>query len=171
MTMIPSMRSGLLWNNTQSPEIELIQSKLLALVLLLVRKAATTAAIYCRHNGFPEVDTNHIKKALKFEAMRFFDCDNLEEETDSILESIGTECLEEPDGMSSVLNAMIDEIEDESLQEPVPDTECDCDICYGLESVQERWEAYDPDDDAKMFLKQQLDYIDSTFESQENFLA
>lgn len=169
--MIPTMRTGLLWDQSQSPEIEMIQSKLLALVLLLVKKAATSAAVYCRHNAISEVDVIHIKNALKFEAMRFFDAENLEEETDTLLESFDTNTIDEPEGMATVLSAIIDDIEDECTSEPVPDSECDCDICYGFGSIQERWNSYNPEDPAKIFLKNQLDYIDTTFDSQEHFLA
>lgn len=165
-TMIPHMKTGLLWDSTTSPEVEVVKTKLLALVFLLVKKAAMSAAVFCRHQNLVEVEVDHVKRALKYESMRFFDSSNLEEETDALIREMDLGSGLTDDDMMHALDSVVDEVEEEVVHER-PREHCVCDVCHGIEHVLTLWEAFEPDDPAKAFLKEQLDYVDATFEQDE----
>lgn len=174
MTDFPTtLRTGL--HSGDTSDITHIQAKLMALVFLLVKKAATTAAVYCKHQGISEVDVPHIRLALKHESMHFFDSDNLERDTDTMISEISsrdqTISLETRD-IGPILDTLIDQIERDTEREQTT-LLCRCEICRGMETVADRWEAYEPDDAAKAFLKQQMEYIDTLYDesSDENFAA
>jgi hypothetical protein len=167
MTLPETIRTGL--GGGDNTDVMRVQSKMMALVFLLVKKSATTAAIYCKHQGIPEVDVPHIRLALKHESMYFFDCDNLEAETDTVIDEIQswdkTLSLDTSD-ISDVLDKMVDQVERDTRDEKTT-LLCECDICQSMATVTEKWETYEPDDAAKAFLKQQMEYIDALYEQDD----
>jgi hypothetical protein len=168
MTVPETLRTG--QGSGDNTDVMRVQSKLMALVFLLVKKAATSAAIYCKHQGISTVDIPHIRLALKHESMYFFDCDNLEAETDTLIDQIQSwdETLSaDSDDISSVLDKMVDQIERDTEGERTT-LMCTCDICHGIATVSEKWDAYEPDDAAKVFLKQQMEYIDTLYEQDQD---
>lgn len=169
-TMFPAqIRSGLSTGQSNDATGACVQ-RLMALVLLLVKKSAKSAALYCKHQGIAEVDVPHIRRALKYESMCFFDGDSLEEETDALIEQIHEwdETLStESDDISGILNKMVDQVEEDTAREATT-LLCRCSLCTGLEGAEEAWASYNPDDEAKAFLKTQMDHIDTLYDA-ENY--
>ena len=164
-SMIPdTLKTGL--GSDDTPEhITALQSKMLAMVILLVKKAATTAAVYCRHQGIEEVGVDHIRKSLKVEAIRFFDCESLEEETENIqakLEAWDEANLDHDDSIENVVNKVVDEAEEET-ETTRENTSCVCDICEVFPVIEDQWAAFQPEDEAKRFLRDQIEVIDSMY--------
>ena len=72
-----------------------IQTRLLALLALLIENSISNAIVYSTHAGVDEVDDTLMERALKVEALQFFDRDTLE---DDVLEL--EEAMLEEDDMS-----------------------------------------------------------------------
>jgi len=172
MEKIP-LRAGLA--HVEPKTLTSIQSRMMAMALLLVKRAATTAAVYCRHQGYREVDVPHIRGALKYESMEFFDADSLETDTDDIskqIESWDASMLTDkgttPETIETVIDKIVDDVEESTQDEEARDL-CQCSICTAMQDIDERWAAYHPEDEAKKYLKDQMTYIDSLYEK-ETFL-
>jgi hypothetical protein len=164
--MIPNtIKTGFDTDMGVPEHVSAVQKKLLAMVILLVKRAATTAAVFCRHQGIDEVDVDHIRKSLKYEGMRFFDSESLDEETANIqakLEAWDEANLDHDDSIENVVNKVVDEAEEET-ETTHENISCDCDICQAFPVIEEQWDAYQPTDDAKRFLRDQIEFIDHTY--------
>jgi len=144
----------------------------MALVLLLVKKSAKSAALYCKHRGIEEVDVQHIRRALKYESMCFFDHDNLEDETNDLIDQIhgwDEKLSTEIEDISGILNKMVDQVEEDMAHESTT-LLCSCTVCKGIDGAEEAWLSYNPEDDAKAFLKTQMDHIDALYDENENIM-
>ena len=87
--MIPPMRTGFdPVASTQPLEITPLHIKLISLVMMLLEYAITSAAAFVEHQGRTIIAPDDIKRAIKKEAMTFFDRDDLEERLDEICRSI-----------------------------------------------------------------------------------
>jgi hypothetical protein len=175
MDKIPPLRTGLAVPD-EPKTLTSTQSRMMAMVLLLVKKAATTAAIYCRHQGIQEVDVSRIRRALKYESIEFFDAESLETETDAITKQIEawdasmlTDRGTSPETIETVIDKLVDHVE-ESTQDEQAREACQCALCTAMQDIDERWAAYHPEDEAKKFLKDQMTYIDSLYEQEETIL-
>lgn len=167
--MIPDqLRTGLVQDPSHEKEITETQKKLLAMVILLVKKATATAAVYCRHQGIEEVNEDHIRSSLKVESMRFFDSDSLEQETANVqaqLEAWDEAMLDKDDSVERVINNLVEQVENDVLDtDDVTTGLCRCQLCSDMEAIHTRWEEYHPEDHAKQFLKHQIDVIDRMYD-------
>lgn len=165
--MIPHLKSGL-GDGEISSELENIQKQIIGLVILLTKKAANTAAIYCKHNSIECVDAEHVRNGLKYEAMRFFESESLEGDTVDLISTIENWGLEiSKDNVDSIVEKIVDDIEHTTAFEDST-YDCRCELCTGVETVQERWDEYHPEDDAKLFLKTHIDLFDSLYREENN---
>jgi len=150
--MIPNtLKTGLLEEENQ--QIIDLQERLLALVAVLVKRAAITAALYCDHQGQDLISPEHITKALKVESMRFFDSSTLEQDVEEMMKDFQN-IDPSPEGIVDHI------ISNQSVSETVePHVDCDCVVCLDMKSIDSLWEAYVPEDEAKLFLKSTLDAL------------
>ncbi|MGA1564010.1 MAG: hypothetical protein ACO35C_05260 [Pontimonas sp.] len=145
-----------------------MQDRLLALVVLLVKKSATTAGVFCQHAGIPVVGVDQIRAALKFESMKFFDSPDLEAETEAMLARMEDWDVSLSDeSVNDAVVSIIDDVEDEIRGERVV-LECECEVCRGMREIDAQWASYQPDDEAKLFLKRQMDTLDALYERGES---
>ena len=97
----------------QSP----MAKRLLGLVFVLVKRAATSAALYCMHNGRHIVTPDDVRGALKYHAVTFFSeegFEQLERDVES-MESFVDQFVTESVGSDGIVNAIADEAADTLL--------------------------------------------------------
>lgn len=138
--------------------------RLISLVFVLVKRAATTAALYCKHAQREIVTPEDIKLALKYHAKTFFDEDgmgDLEKDMHAMEELVQRFASEEATS-DDVVDSMCDEVEGmyEEVDEECDDEEsqaCECDVCSKITDLD--WDAWNPEDPAEVFLKTRIDEI------------
>ena len=158
--MIPStIKTGFAASNNNE-DVSAIQTRLLALLALMIENSISNAIVYSTHAGIDEVDDALMGRALMIEAMQFFDRDSLE---DDVLE-LEKEMSEMSDDED--LSEDEDDEDDEGGDDgdgTMPPAEldadgvCRCDLCRRFETVDADWHAWDvTDDPAKAFLKNHI---------------
>lgn len=162
-----TLRTGLVGEVTP-PDLPLRQ-RLVSLVFVLVKRAATTAAKYCSHSKRTAVTPRDVEYALKYHARTFF-CeegfDQLEQETNEMHDMV-TQFMSDEVSSSEVVDAFADEIEEEYSEECEEEDcedecgeECACDFCKAFRAVkEEEWDRWDPTDPAEYFIKHHIDQL------------
>jgi len=152
--MIPTaLKTGFAASNNDG-EMSAIQTRLLALLALMIENSISNAIVYSTHAGIDEVDDVLMERALKVEALQFFDRDSLEED---VLE-LEKEILEMSDEDDDDEDEEDEEMSDDDGTMPPADLDadgvCRCDLCKRFETVDTDWKAWDvTDDPVKAFLK------------------
>ena len=162
--MIPSaIKTGFAGNNND--EMSAVQTRLLALIALLIETSISNAIVYSTHAGVDEVDDTLMRRALMVEALQFFDRDGLEDDVleieDAILEEESSDDDDDDDdddvGMSD---------DDDDGDDIMPSAEldddgvCRCGLCKRFETVDTDWQDWDViDDPVKAFLKSHIDKL------------
>ena len=85
--------------------------RLLGLVFVLVKRAATSAALYCMHNGRHMVTPDDVRGALKYHAVTFFSeegFEQLERDVES-METFVDQFVTESIGSDGIVDAIADE--------------------------------------------------------------
>ena len=86
--MIPSaIKTGFAAGNNDN-EMSAIQTRLLALLALMIENSISNAIVFSTHAGIDEVDDALMESALKVEAFQFFDRDSLEDDVRELEEEI-----------------------------------------------------------------------------------
>ena len=172
----PIMRTGLMGNSNEitvdrhSP----LGQRLISLVFVLVKRAATTAAKYCFHCKRTLVTPMDVHYALKYHARTFFaeeGFEKLEEETTEMGELV-SRFVREDISSDEVVDTFVDE-EDISGDEDDDDDEeeeeeeeeraaekgeeCSCEFCTAIRGS--GWDAWDPQDPAEQFIKNHIDQV------------
>jgi len=171
----PAMRTGFdPLVSKEKPEITPLHIKLVSLVMLLLEYAITSAATFVEHQGRTIIGPEDIKRAIKKEAMSFFDKEDLESRLEEITQTMTVDIQEEA-GTQSIRHTIrtpVDADEEwDGLVVPdevgfeVPTGTCCCEACQSMTTVHEDWNNWDVDDDiVKTFLKQQIEKISADFE-------
>lgn len=156
----PVMRTGILGGPARVTIDPQLEKRLVSLVFVLVKRAASTAAFFCKHSKRTLVTVDDIKLALKFEARTFLDeggLPDLERETAEI-EKMVDEFIEQKISSEEIVDAF-SECEDEEY----PDTddevgeECSCETCRRIRNLE--WDSWTPEDPAEKFIKDHVDLV------------
>lgn len=165
----PIMRTGLMGNSNEitvdrhSP----LGQRLISLVFVLVKRAATTAAKYCFHCKRTLVTPMDVNYALKYHARTFFAEEGfvkLAEETTEMGELV-SRFVREDISSDEVVDIFVDE-EDISGDEEEEEEdeggaekgeECSCEFCTAIRGSE--WDAWDPQDPAEQFIKNHIDQV------------
>lgn len=171
----PVLRTGLLGG--EGPTIDKnspLGKRLLGLVFVLVKRAATTAAMYCAHDARSMVTPDDVRLALKYHAMTFFSeagYDQLERDVndmEGMVDAFVTESLASGDIVDAFADdavaheASSDEetsTDDDVDPETPADPGCDCEVCRGIRELE--WDAWNPTDPAERFIKSHIEDIES----------
>jgi hypothetical protein len=139
---------------------------IIAILMVLIKKAMEASATYVKHQGQSVVGAEEINSALKNEAMLLFDADDLEQQVALMLESLDDLVGQEHDdeGMGDLSDALIDDMLADTItqvestaSEHLTPTTCDCESCSQITRANERWETWDVSDDpVKAFLKHHI---------------
>ena len=159
--MIPSaIKTGFAGNNND--EMSAVQTRLLALIALLIETSISNAIVYSTHAGVDEVDDTLMKSALKVEALQFFDRDTLEDDVLELEEAMLEEESSDDDDDDDV-GMMIDDDDDDDDDNIMPSAEldddgvCRCDLCKRFGTVEADWQDWDVvGDPVKEFLKNHI---------------
>jgi len=176
--MIPqSIKTGFGDASNSQDEMTAFQTRLLALLALMIENSLSNAIVYSTHAGITEVDDALMKRALMVEAIQFFDRETLEEDVLELEESM----LEMDEDELSEFDEDEDEDEDELVEGEEADKEadeeadddgfppaerdgdgvCRCPLCKRFETIETDWDAWDVSTDAaKQFLKNHIDNLD-----------
>jgi len=175
-----SLRTG--FGETTSKGIDkhsALGKRLISLVFVLVKRAATTAAVYCTHAKRSLVTPQDVGMAIRYHAMTFLaehGFDELEKDVQD-MEGLVSQFVQEEATSSDVVDAFVDEAyddvyehvsEEESEEEPSDEEEgnddedveehiCVCETCAGIRAVE--WESWHPEDPAEQFLKKHIDDV------------
>lgn len=169
------------------PEQYALITKIMGLVLLLLKRAMILAGNVVKHRGGDTVGAEDVNQALMYEAMAFFDSETLEQDLEEMVatleEVIGEEPLSDADAIGDHSDALIENLLDDasramsgssdsidstdsidSEEDDGPgnpgDKVCSCEMCAAVENVREAWDQWNVSDDpVKAFLKQHLDTI------------
>jgi len=160
------------------PEQYAFITKIMGLVLLLLKRAMILAGNVVKHRGGDTVGAEEVNQALMHEAMAFFDSETLEQDLEEMVamleEAIDEETdLSDADAIGDHSDALIENLLDDASRamsdsndsegdgpRPPDDKECSCEMCAAVENVREAWDQWDvTDDPVKAFLKQHLDTI------------
>jgi hypothetical protein len=157
-------------------------TKVMGLVLLLLKRAMILAGNVVKHRGGDTVGAEDVNQALMHEAMTFFDSETLEQDLEAMVQMLedSLDCdidLTDADAIGEHSDALIENLlddasramsdsndSDDSSEDDGPrnpgDKECSCEMCAAVENVREAWDQWDvTDDPVKAFLKQHLDTI------------
>lgn len=188
--MIPDkIQSG--FGQIDSPAIspdeqDTIQTRLISLVVLMVEYSLTNAMTFAIHHDVEEVNDETMTRALKVEAMQFFERADLETELESVIDTMMSETIlhgmgsdgetdddvadadgddvvddDVDDDTSYRLDEMI-EIPRDELPERVDadDGTCRCNTCRRFHTIDPDWDAWDvADDPIKSFLQQHINAL------------
>lgn len=170
--MIPkSIKTGFDASISQD-EMTAFQTRLLALLALMIENSLSNAIVYSTHAGITEVDDALMKRALMVEAIQFFDRETLEEdvlELEEAMLEMSEDELSEADEDEDELVEGEDELveEDDEDEDGLPPAErdgdgvCRCPLCKRFETIETDWDAWDVSTDAaKQFLKNHIDTLD-----------
>ena len=153
--------------------------RLISLVFVLVKRAATTAALYCTHAKRSLVTPQDVGMAMRYHAMTFLAEHGFEELEKDVqdMEALVSQFVQEEATSSDVVDAFVDgaydedsddeetadetdeteDIDDAEEEEDVMDHICVCETCAGIRSVD--WETWQPEDPAEQFLKKHIDEV------------
>ena len=158
--MIPSaIKTGFSAGNCDDG-VNAIQTRLLALLALLIENSISNAIVYSTHAGVDEVDDTLMERALKVEALQFFDRDTLEDDVLELEEAM----LDDDDddvGMSDDGDDDDDDGDDDDDIMPSAELDddgvCRCDLCKRFGTVEMDWQDWDVvGDPVKEFLKKHI---------------
>lgn len=167
----PTIRTGL--GTGSSKKIEKTSpmgQRLIGLVFVLIKRAATTAAMYCSHSKRRLVTTRDVGLAMRYHAMTFLSehgFDQLEKDVVDMEEMV-SQFVNEEATSSDVIDTFVgeediqEEIEEETEEEIEEESEeeehvCECETCQGIRNTD--WDAWHPEDPAEMFLKTHIDDV------------
>ena len=158
-----SIKTGFAAGNNDD-EVSAVQTRLLALLALLIENSISNAIVYSAHTGIDEVDDALMRRALMVEAMQFFDRATLEDDVLELEEAILEEDdMSEDDDDEDDEDVMSDDEDDEDTMPPTEldaDGVCRCDLCKRFETVDTDWQVWDViDDPVKAFLKSHIDKL------------
>ena len=160
--MIPTtIKTGFAASNNDG-EMSAIQTRLLALLALMIENSISNAIVYSVHAGIDEVDDALMERALKVEALQFFDRDSLEDDVRELEEAILDEDLsdEEDEDEEDEMSEMSDGDGTMPPAEIDADGVCRCDLCRRFETVDADWHAWDvTGDPVKGFLKNHINNL------------
>ena len=163
--MIPSaIKTGFSAGNCDDG-VNAIQTRLLALLALLIENSISNAIVYSTHAGVDEVDDTLMERALKVEALQFFDRDTLEDDVleleEAMLEEESSD--DDDDDDDDDVGMMIDDDDDDDDDNIMPSAEldadgvCRCDLCKRFGTVETDWQDWDVvGDPVKEFLKKHI---------------
>jgi len=180
---IPRMKTGFdPLVGGESIQLTPFHVKLFSLVVLLLEYSIGSALSFAEHHGRHVVEQDDIKRAIKAEAMRFFDRPDLETKLDEVYTSLMEDmkhdkAFQDDDGLGSDLEEQeqAEETEESSwvVDEPAAGeidrsideaVKCTCDECRAMHDVEDAWTNWNvQDDDVKTFLKAQIDSINDDF--------
>ena len=161
--MIPSaIKTGFAGNCDDG--VNAIQTRLLALLALLIENSISNAIVYSTHAGVDEVDDALMERALKVEALQFFDRDTLEDDVLELEEAMLEE--ESSDDDDDDDDDAVDDDDDDGMSDDdgtMPSAEldadgvCRCDLCKRFGTVEMEWQDWDvTHDPVKEFLKNHI---------------
>jgi len=171
-----------------SPEQDTLQTRLISLVVLMVEYSLTNAMTFAVHHEVEEVNDETMTRALKVEAMQFFERADLETELESVIDTMMSETIMhgmgsdgddvDDDGADGDDAADGDDVDDdvddgyrldemiEIPQNDIParvdadDGTCRCDTCRRFHTIDQDWDAWDVGDDPiKSFLQQHINAL------------
>ena len=145
--------------------------RLISLVFVLVKRAATTAALFCTHAKRTLVTPQDVGMAMRYHAMTFLAEHGFEELEKDVqdMEALVSQFVQEEATSSDVVDAFVDGPYDDDVDEDTDETEevdddedivdhiCVCETCAGIRSVD--WESWQPEDPAEQFLKKHIDDV------------
>lgn len=129
-----------------------VKKRLVGLLCLMVKQATRAGIVYCTHQGRNVVTEDDTVRGLKYAAMNFFSCDYLEEDLDAMLENL------ELDVDSAQYNDVVEKIindVDASIDDAITQS-CSCDLCEDMKNIESTFDAWEPEDEAEIFLKNHL---------------
>lgn len=159
--MFPTaIKTGFAASNNE--DVSAIQTRLLALLALMIENSISNAIVYSTHAGIDEVDDALMERALKVEAIQFFDRDSLEEDVLELEKEI-LEMSDDEDEDEDEDEMSEDGDDDDGTMPPAEldaDGVCRCDLCRRFETVDADWHAWDvTDDPVKGFLKNHINNL------------
>ncbi len=162
-----------------SPEQDTLQTRLISLVVLMVEYSLTNAMTFAIHHDVEEVNDETMTRALKVEAMQFFERADLETELESVIDTMMSETILHgmgSDGETDDDAVDGDDVADDTAyrldemieipQDAVParvdadDGTCRCNTCRRFHTIDQDWDAWDVGDDPiKSFLQQHINAL------------
>ena len=143
------MKSGfdLTGNNTViDPDF---RENMVAMITLFGENALRTSALYTKHSKRNVVSVEDLKRAMKLEVFLYMKRPDLLEKCKEIKEALRSDNEEEDE------DELI-EYEDGEFRE----SECDCALCKGLNSIHEKWEHFEPQSPIEKILKKRIDEME-----------
>ena len=126
-----------------------------AMILVFTANAIETSFLYVDHSTRNGVTCGDINLALKYEVFKFIDRPNIQEQiniTSQILE-------EEEEEEEEVEEEEEEEEEEEGEVEKFVKNNCTCDICAEINSIDNKWEEWNPEEPFLEKLKERIDDI------------
>ncbi len=173
------MKTGFnMFESAQSLQINSeLETKITALMILLLEKAIIAAETYSKHTGLNVILVKHIVLGLQYETHEFFNRPELDEEFSQMVNEINEDnenyqSDDEPDASGdensdtennesdyegSEPDASGDEDEEKFIK-----SECDCHICTKCNIYDNEWDQWNPDDEIIIRLKNAINKIRDT---------
>jgi len=161
--MIPTaLKTGFAASNND--DVSAIQTRLLALLALMIENSISNAIVHSVHTGIDEVDDALMERALMIEAMQFFDRDSLEDDVRELEKEMSEMSDEEDEDEEDEMSEDDEDDEDDDDIMPPPELDddgvCRCGLCKRFETVDTDWQAWDvTDDPVKSFLKSHINNL------------
>jgi len=120
-----------------------------AMILVFTSHAIETSLLYVYHSTRNGVTCGDINLALKYEVFKFIDRPNIQEQI-----NITSQILEEEEEEEE------EEVEEEEGEvEEFVKNNCTCDICAEINSIDNKWEEWNPEEPFLKKLKERIDDI------------
>lgn len=156
--MIPSTIKSGMNNELNVLEKKEIEINTKALIMSFTEYAMRRASIYVEHSGRKTVQVNDIKKSMMVEVFKYFTHIDLQEN----IEQWRRDIIE--DEMLSESDSQEEEEEDENDENNSSQHSthaCQCDNCEMMNTIEESWKYYEPENDLGHILKKHIDNMPS----------
>ena len=147
------MKSG--FDNINSNEMDDdMLDNLYSLIYAFMEKSMISADIYVKHSEREIITKEDIQLALKYETFKFLHRPNIFDDVsrwkEILLDEIddeGDDAKEMQDGGDS------DVIANDKDYVPFKKSECDCEICSEMNSIEDKWDEWEPHNQIEIILK------------------
>ena len=136
------MKSGFDQTGTNTIIDPDFRENMVAMITLFGENALRTSALYTKHSKRNVVSVEDLKRAMKLEVFLYMKRPDLLEKCKEIKEALRSDNEEEE--------------EDGEFRE----SECDCPLCKGLNSIHEKWEHFEPQSPIEKILKKHIDKME-----------
>lgn len=134
------------------PRFAELDDDVAGIMRLFVEDAIRTACKYSEAKGIESIGEEVMRRALKYEAMHFFEREGLEERYVNLMNDETETSSDDEEEEEDDLTASDDEAVNVADLSPIKDA----DFCAAVDTATDRWDAWDPQDPIQALIKRSV---------------